>query len=223
MRLSHSIFLTQTSSDYRLQSTNRPPLQALPLPAADAFPPDHEGPPTTAEQYLALVRQEAAALPNVFVSRLNPPNPSSPPTSHTTRASLQDRLRLPDTPSHLLPHARWQCDLVHSFASLQRGLSRARAARIAVPACVPARGDVHSWRALVFGDRARPPTLRFVQALDHVRVVDALRTVDRELNVNAFDRKDMAEQRIVAGSIADQLRKKPCADWIFALLALILP
>lgn len=153
--------------------------QALPLPPLDTVPTNEDGPPTTAEQYLAQVRREAAAMPSVFVSRLRPPSP--PPEKRAPH-----RLRLPDTPVHLLADAQWQDGLVRGFADFQRRLSTRRLSSVYEADGIPAKGETAKWKEIIMGHSQVRPTMQFFMALDYTEAVEALTACDSVLAAHGF-------------------------------------
>lgn len=168
------------------------------------------------------MRREAAALPQVFVSRLNPPSP--PPAKPALH-----RLRLPDTPAHLLPDPHWQDELVLGFARLQASLMARRASGAHAARGVPARGEAKQWEQIIMGHAETKPTLRFFLALDHTVAVEALRACDSVLAARGFANKDALSKftpwttETVLRWTSDVLLFENTLWFLFQLLAILSP
>lgn len=203
----------RTTGTNRLVQTT---LQAFPISARTT---DTSAAPTSAEAYLACVRAEAAALPDVFVSAVRAP--VAPPSGHAF-AALR-RARAAYVPGWAAPCAVWAGELCYWFASLQQEVVRARGGRgVEV---VPAVADGEAWRRAVWEVKGGAPRLEMVLAMDHVRVAKALDVFDSCLReAPRLDEKGGLREggAVEAACIADDVLSGYRAQWLFSLLSCLL-
>lgn len=179
------------------------------FPISKHYLPPTDAPPTSVEEYLSLIHHQSAALPKVIISRLKPISP--PPSA----APLQSRFALPDTPAYLHPHPSWQARLVLSFKNLQHSLQiYSRKHHSENPGSVPQI----PWKDVLFREPDQLPTLDVVLRLDHLRIVDALRTIDLEITMECPEKRGDKNQ---AHTLLGQFMRANCCVWLFALLSML--
>lgn len=119
----------------------------------DAF--DLDIPPTTGNEYLRRVRQEASQCPKVVVADLNVSEFNRQQTFQ-----VQQGGGCYSAPRAFAPNMAWQKRQVTNFAELRQSLARQKALHLkkglVVKSKLPAANDVEGWCRLCFG-RLQPP------------------------------------------------------------------
>eukprot|EP01012_Entosiphon_sulcatum_P003981 TRINITY_DN11452_c0_g1_i1.p1 TRINITY_DN11452_c0_g1~~TRINITY_DN11452_c0_g1_i1.p1 ORF type:complete len:378 (+),score=54.46 TRINITY_DN11452_c0_g1_i1:37-1134(+) len=138
--------------------------RALPV---EAFPleTNPETPPSTAEEYLLRVRQEAQRLPDVVVARSIPQLPPKRP------AALPECLRGARLPAIFVPSKLWREPVLHRFQQLRDYLATLEATLPSRPV-TPLQQVKHGGhiKAHCFGHSSSPPTVTELLSLDAVKV-----------------------------------------------------
>lgn len=156
--------------------------------------------PTTAEDYLVLVRRAADALPDVFVSEVAP-EPKPPRTRSTLSA-----VRLAPMPAFARPCATWTREVLESFKSLQQGAIGAKGDPTNRPA------NATAWRECIFGTQtATMPSAHMLAGLDYVDIACAFSVFDDNLPI--------ANNPDDGVTILSELMLRRRDKWLFALLA----
>lgn len=141
--------------------------RALPVHGEPDFA---SGPPTSAEEYLRRVRHEAASLPDVVTSSIDP----RAYDAHRTQWAPPAEDDIPQAPDFARPSEQWVVQLLHDFAGVRADLQRAEAEQSFERVSVPSEGDHGSWRTFCFGGEAagappRQPTMPVLMAIDQVQ------------------------------------------------------
>ncbi|SJX66610.1 uncharacterized protein SRS1_16832 [Sporisorium reilianum f. sp. reilianum] len=135
-------------------------VQSLPVAI---LPEDFSGDPLDGEQYLAVVRREAAAAPGVFFAAHNPyaqpaleasksATPPDAPTTSTTApsSSVEDTL--------VMPTSEWRTTFTHQFKNAREALSNPPLEPVQLTRDdLPKISNTNAWYAWIHG-RPPPPT-----------------------------------------------------------------
>lgn len=181
--------------------------QALPIPPQPPSKLKHSGPPATAAEYLRLVRQESAALPDIFISKT-----PAPPAKKRKSSYLPSPI--PRPPPHVKPDPQWQRDLVYWFAELQRTVSYLPSA----DQVVPGASDKKFWE-LSFQKR---PELTMLRSMDYVHKLRVLRLIDESVTI-VEEEEDSSGRAPIPACVKPSLAVGRRAEWIFCLLSFVQP
>ncbi len=170
-----------------------------------------EGAPTTAEAYLAAVRAEAKAMPDVLVAASASTQSPTPRSGHSASVAK--------APPHARPPRRWTRALLSAFAKLQYRIERASAD--VQPASSPELNK-ESWLSRYWGMKAPPPTWKLVVVLDQIHIADALEQYATQLQdlSTRSDRQQalVSEEEEYPFPLTHSLSVGSRGRWLFALL-----
>lgn len=173
------------------------------LPISSALPPS-DGPPMTAEQYLASVRHEANTLPSVITAHADA-SVEAMYGSQSSPAVLPRTRGVAPAPPHAAPSVHWRCKVAASFGELQEALANLPALQLNGSKGVPSACD--QWHSHFV---AHLPSLSFLRRLDFLTIVKALAALDRAI---PFDET----------AALHTLRDSYLPIWTFSLLAFVYP
>ncbi len=160
--------------------------------------------PSTAEEYLRMVRQEAAQVPDVVSKAVESSKSSSKSTFDQLAAQFEEVAFCRDD---LMPSAEWEDCFLEFFASVRENYTRALASRSRLGASknakLPPSADEHQWLDLCFRGRSQPPTLSHIAKTDSRLRIEILWTL---ANILKKEKDDEALMRGQGGS------------WLFSLL-----
>lgn len=131
-------------------------IQSLPVAT---LPDDFSGDPLDGEQYLAVVRREAAAAPGVFFATHNPyaqdiPEASTSALPSPSPATLSPQLH-GDDDSLLMPSSEWRCAFIRQFKNAREALSNPPLEPVKLTKDdLPKLTNTNAWYAWIHG---RPP------------------------------------------------------------------
>jgi hypothetical protein len=176
----------------------------------------------SAEDYLARVRAEAAALPDVFVSAERPP-PPQPGCRPRWRSDGQSGIAQP--PPHVAPRARWAYSLLGAFARLQDVVLRSASADGVAPA---GRADTEAWLRLCWTGSTDPPRMVTIASMDQITIAVVLKLFDawvgpltemsKEDNRKAIDVSASHLHGASAANAVNTFLSGNRAHWLFAML-----
>ncbi|SPO31950.1 uncharacterized protein UTRI_06674_B [Ustilago trichophora] len=137
-------------------------IQSLPVAT---LPDDFTGEPIDGEQYLAVVRREAAAAPGVFFAEHNPyaePSPLSPPTIPQEIAAKEfgpvSKESKQDNDNLCMPTSEWQSTFILHFKNARESLSNPPTQPVKLTKDdLPKLTNTNAWYAWIHG-RPPPPT-----------------------------------------------------------------
>lgn len=139
------------------------------------------GLPTSASQYLSMVRKEASNIPNVLVAtdvrQDDGRSTSSEQSTWLRKFSVTD---IAQPPPHAVPRDTWACAFLSTFRRLQ-AISRVVAERRCQHSSklsLPDALDTVGWRALCWEDRAQPPDSDALLSMDFIHVTAGIKMFD---------------------------------------------
>lgn len=203
-------------------------LQAFQVEDANAADSDDTAIPTSAAEYLRMVRRQAASLPNVFVSdpALTASATKSAPDAGDSPAIASTRMA--PMPDFARPDADWQRQFLGWFADLKETLVAKKThfdggqnAKRNLPD--GSKGSHQQWRRLIF-DEAHyiEPSGDVLMQMEFAQINAALQTLDSCLgDVHSVPRSGPVpdacreDGRRICVDVGDERRSK----WLFSLLA----
>lgn len=128
------------------------------------------GPPQSAEEYIRRVRYEAAQLPDVVMSSIDPRHYDEARTAYSGMAACD----IPSAEPWAVPAWSWVSDTLHDFVAVRNDLLRCEHAQDFDAVEVPSENDHRTWRTFCLGSvpaaptDCNPPTLPVLMAIDQV-------------------------------------------------------
>ncbi|RKP39576.1 survival motor neuron interacting protein 1-domain-containing protein [Dimargaris cristalligena] len=159
-------------------------LPALPVDEEPVVRPDRmdvdpfSHPPTSANKYLRMVRQQARQLPSIAVAQQSPAQPSTRniTPSSTSDNSIFSTSSCAPPPPGLEPREQWQIQLARDFRGRQKKFWRLFNSHKTKDPCrdesmdisaYPASSDKDGWLGYCYGiPTSRPPAANETEAID---------------------------------------------------------
>ncbi|ORX89428.1 hypothetical protein K493DRAFT_337753 [Basidiobolus meristosporus CBS 931.73] len=195
---------------------------ALPVATADV---DLDGPPTTGEEYLRMVRMEANNRPSVFIAK-NKPSTSIPTSIPKTPREAE---KVKGQPVSRVPSPEWREAFKLRFSRLRKTVEERRktiksSSRIEG---LPGIKDETAWLGLLYGDSSKAETPAEAQPLlpyaSVVLKMDQKTTLALlEYHIDWLDEDSLTKNQVsIASKSAKEWIKANIhakAQWLFALL-----
>eukprot|EP00961_Rhodomonas_salina_P014056 188430-Rhodomonas_salina.1 len=163
------------------------PQQALPVPDggyADISCDWKSHVPTTAEEYLRMVRQEASQVPDIVSKPMDSTMSRSTSKFHQLAAQFEDVAACPD---EFVPSAEWEGCFLEYFSSVRETFVAVGATHRHSESKLPPSADQNQWLELCFRQKAQPPTLSQIAKTDSRTRGEILWTIATILKQNVND------------------------------------
>ncbi len=217
----HSLTTTITSQAFHVDDSD-----------GDGNEQDDNVVPTSAAEYLRMVRRQASAMPNVFVAHGAHEAASTAAAENASQSAHESSAiastRMAPMPAFAKPNEAWRQEFLSWFQALQETLARNK--NNADPDAVPnpnipdpSNGAQQKWRRLIYDPNHHvQPSADMLSQLDYMQVSAALEVFDvclGEVHPVPRDGSVPDASKLDGRRIRDDICTGHRSSWLFSLLA----